>query len=91
MHEHHCGMKRRDFLKRAGSVAAGLGLSPHLGWADAPKATEPARFTPATHHADPRGGQHQRPSHTSHQASQLAMRKQMEPRTSGVQTRRFIS
>jgi uncharacterized protein (DUF362 family) len=43
MHEHHCGMKRRDFLKRAGSVAAGLGLSPHLGWADAPKATEPAK------------------------------------------------
>ncbi|HLN33019.1 MAG TPA: DUF362 domain-containing protein [Gemmataceae bacterium] len=32
MHSHHCNTGRRDFLKTAGAVAAGLGLSPNFGW-----------------------------------------------------------
>jgi uncharacterized protein (DUF362 family) len=39
MHRHPCGGSRRDFLKAAGSVAVGLGISRHLGWAgDVPPA-----------------------------------------------------
>src|SRR5215510_1722565 len=37
MHRHPCGGSRRDFLKTAGAVAAGLGLGHRFALADAPK------------------------------------------------------
>jgi uncharacterized protein (DUF362 family) len=40
MHHHHCGWNRREFLKQAGTLAAGLGWSGGLGWADAPAAKD---------------------------------------------------
>jgi uncharacterized protein (DUF362 family) len=39
MRDHHGYLKRRDFLKTAGSVALGLGFGPHFGWADEPGST----------------------------------------------------
>ncbi len=54
--------------------------------AEKPNATEPARFTPVIHQASDLGRQAAQPWHTSNQASELAIRKQAEPKTSGRQT-----
>ena len=54
--------------------------------AEMPKATDPTRLRALIHHPMRRGRKAHGPWHTSAHASQLATRKQIEPRASGRHT-----
>jgi hypothetical protein len=58
--------------------------------ADSMKKTDPTPFRAATHHPASLRRTHQRPWHTTTQASQLATTKHAEPIMSGAHTRRFV-